>query len=248
MSAEALGGLVAVPVGEIHHSSANPRERLTDIEDLAASIREAGLIQPIIVQKIPGRDGYQIVSGHRRHAAVRHLGWPKVPVLVRRDLLPDEELLAMLVENGQRAGLDPIEEARAYRQLVEMGLTHDEIARRVGRSQALVTNRLSLLRLPTAEQEEIRAGATTVAHVLRTVRAKRREERLRAKGRPIGRPKGAKTKPYFSDAHPLAKAVRAHCDHRQGRPKLGGVGCGQCWEAVIRADAATVPANELEAS
>lgn len=232
--AQALHGLAAIPVDQVHHSPTNPRENLTDIDDLAASIREAGLIQPIVVQKIPGRDGYQIVAGHRRHAAVRKLGWPKIPALIRRDMLPDEELLAMLIENGQRADLDPIEEARAYRQLRDMGLSNVEVGRRVGRHANTVAVRLALLALPPAEQEEIRAGALSMAHVLGRASTERQQDRLRAGGRGRGRPKGVKTKPYFGDTHALAKAVRA-CDHR-GRPKVGGVGCGECWEAAIRAD------------
>lgn len=235
--AQALRGLAAIPVREIHSSPNNPRTNLTDIEDLALSIREAGLIQPIVVQKIPGHDGYQIVAGHRRYAAVCKLGWAKVPALIRRDMLPDEELLAMLSENGQRADLDPIEEARAYRRLLDMGLTHVDVSRRVGRHINTVRARLALLQLSPAEQEEIRAGAISVAHVLGRASAQRQQERLRVGGRGRGRPKGVKTKPYFGDTHPLAKAVRRACDHR-GRPKVGGVGCGECWEGVIRADVA----------
>lgn len=233
--AQALHGLAAIPVEQIHHSPDNPRENLTGIEDLALSIRETGLIQPIVVQKVPGRDGYQIVAGHRRHAAVRKLGWAKVPALIRRDMFPDEELLAMIVENGQRADLDPIEEARAYQRLLQMGLSQADVARRVGRHVNTIRARLALLQLSPAEQEEIRVGALTVAHALGRASAERQQERLRAGGRGRGRPKGVKTKPYFGDTHTLAADVGARCDHR-GRPKLGGIGCGQCWEASIRAD------------
>lgn len=144
----------------------------------------------------------------------------------------------MLVENGQRADLDPIEEARAYRQLIDMGLSRADVARRVGRHVNTVASRLALLSLSPAEQEEIRTGAVSVAHVLGRVSAERQQERLRAGGRGQGRPKGVKTKPYFGDTHPLAHAVRTSCDHR-GVPKVGGVGCGECWESAIRAAAAT---------
>src|SRR5690606_38469734 len=112
----------------------NPRENLHGIDELAVSIRENGLIQPITVQRVPGQPGLQIVAGHRRYAAIRRLGWAKVPVVMRRDMLPDEELLAMLVENGQRAGLDPIEEALALDRLRRSGVSKGDIARRVGRS------------------------------------------------------------------------------------------------------------------
>lgn len=234
----ALGGFAAVPVAQVHPSPENPRERLEDIAELAQSIRENGLIQPIVVQRMPGEPGYRIVAGHRRHAAVQKLGWAKVPCVVRRDMLPDEELLAMLVENGQRAGLDPIEEARALQRLINGGLTIAEVARRVGRSVATVNGRLLLLQLPIGEQEEVRAGHYTLTHATNLVRDVRRADRERQNpvARPVGRPKGATTRPHFGPTHPLAQRVRARCDHR-GTPKVNGVGCGPCWEETIRLDA-----------
>lgn len=248
-AAQPLAGLSAIDVTSVHASSSNPREHLTGIDDLALSIREAGLLQPIIVQKVPGRDGFQIIAGHRRYAAVRKLGWAKVPAIIRRDLLPDEELLAMVVENGQRSDLDPIEEGRAYKRLVGMGLSHADVARRVGRSKSTIAGRIALLSLPPHEQEEIRAGVLAVTRVLDRERAERQEERVRAAGRPVGRPKGAKTKPYFSDTHPLAAAARALCaPHWRGRVKVsGGVACGECWEQAIREAVLTAAADEVGA-
>jgi ParB family chromosome partitioning protein len=107
----AIEGLVELPIDQVHPSPNNPREHLTDIDGLADSIREAGLIQPLVVQPIDG--GYQVVAGHRRLAALQLLGRLNAECIVRRPLRSDEELLTMLIENGQRAGLDPIEEARA---------------------------------------------------------------------------------------------------------------------------------------
>ena len=241
MTATMLKGLAAIPIAEVHPSPNNPRDHLADIEDLAASIREVGLIQPVVVQQVPGQPGYQVVAGHRRRAALLLLGWPSVPCIIRRDMLPDEELLAMLVENGQRSGLDPIEEARAMRRLVQSGLPEAEVARSVGRSLSWVRGRLALLGLPDAEQEAIRAGHYTLQHATRLIRNERAEERKRFRptARPIGRPKGAKTKPYFGDTHPLAKTARSHCadnGHGKGHVKVGGVACGPCWEHVIRGE------------
>lgn len=238
-----LGGLVAVPLEQVHPSPANPRVRLNEIDDLALSIRENGLLQPLVVQRIPGRPGVQIVAGHRRYAAAVKLGWTKVPCIVRRDMLPDEELLAMLVENGQRANLDPIEEARAYKKLKGVGLTDADVARKVGRSINTVRNRLDLLRLSAKEQEQVRAGQYTISHATGLIRADRAREREAANpvARPVGRPKGAKTKPYFGDTHPLAGAARARCGtngHGKGHIKVAGVACGPCWEATIRDDQA----------
>jgi ParB family chromosome partitioning protein len=232
----ALGGLLAIPVEDVHPSPNNPRDQLYDIEELALSIRERGLIQPLVVQKIPGQSGFQIVAGHRRFEACGRIGMKTVPCVVRRDMLPDEELLAMLVENGQRANLDPIEEARAFKQLVDSGLSAAEVGKQMGRPGSYVAGRLMLLQLPSAEQEEVRAGHFTLTYATGLVRKARQAQREKSSpiARPVGRPKGATTKPYFGDTHPLAQVVRARCDHR-GTPKIAGhVGCGPCWEAVIR--------------
>lgn len=233
----ALTGLAAVPIGQLRPSPNNPRDNLDGIDDLAASIRENGLIQPLVVQRIPGSTSLQIVAGHRRFAAVRRLDWARVPCVIRRDLLPDEELLAMLVENGQRANLDPIEEARALRRLTDAGIPDAEVARRVGRPASWVKSRLLLLQLPAREQEEVRAGHYSLTYAHKIIRDARAQQRAREKpvAKPVGRPKGAKTKPYFGDTHPLAATARARCDHR-GTPKVAGVACGPCWEAVIRLD------------
>jgi ParB family transcriptional regulator, chromosome partitioning protein len=237
MTATPLAGFVAIPIGDVRPSPNNPREHLHDIDELAASIKAGGLVQPIVVQKLLAEPGYQIVAGHRRSEACARLGWAKVPCIVRRDMLPDEELVAMLVENGQRSGLDPIEEARALRKLVRSGITLTEVAKRVGKATSHVSSRLLLLDLPLAEQEELRAGHYTITHATRLVRDAREAQRRRTapEARPVGRPKGATTKPYFGPTHALAAAVRARCDHRC-TPKVGGVGCGACWEAVIRHD------------
>lgn len=229
---QALQGLVAIPVGQLRPSPNNPRERLDDIDALAASIREGGLIQPIIAQRIPGHTGLQIVAGHRRYAAVLKLGWPKVPVIVRRDLLPDEELLAMLVENGQRAGLDPIEEARAYRKLKAGGFTDAGIGRKVGRSQSHVSSRLALLLLPAEDQEELRAGVIGITAA--TTKARTDSGRIRPRKHPT------KSPVHLGILHELAPRAKARCQrlgHKSGHGKgVGGVACGECWESVIRAD------------
>lgn len=237
MTTTPLGGFLAIPVTDIHPSPDNPRETLHDIDELALSIKANGLIQPLVVQKIPGRDGYQVVAGHRRREAVIRLGWAKAPCIVRRDMLPDEELLAMLVENGQRAGLDPIEEARALKRLVAGGLNAADVGKSIGRPGSFVAGRLMLLQLPIEEQEEVRAGHYTITHARNLLRNAREAQRRKdaPEARPVGRPKGATTKPYFGDTHPLAAKVRQVCDHR-GTPKVGGVGCGPCWELAVRVD------------
>lgn len=227
-----LGGLAAVPVGEIQPSPNNPRENLTGIDELAVSIRENGLIQPIILQRIPGQRKLQILAGHRRFAAVLRLGWPKIPAIIRRDMLPDEELLLMLVENGQRAGLDPIEEARALSRLKSQGLVDKEIGLKIGRSQNYVSGRLALLTLPVEEQEELRAGFGTITGAV--IKARTDSGRVRPGA------KGKKGPAHLATRHPLAVKVASRCrakGHKRGQgSSVGGVGCGECWESVIRAD------------
>lgn len=237
MTTKPLRGLVAISIEDLHPSPNNPRRRLLDIDELAQSISEIGLIQPIVVQRIPGHDGYRIVAGHRRLLACKKLRMREVPCVLKRDMLPDEELLTMLVENGQRSGLDPIEEAHAVRTLVDGGHPLPDVARKVGRSTHWVQERLMLLKLSPEEQERVRAGHYTLSHATALVRAERALERQRLSpvARPVGRPKGATTKPYFGDTHPLAETARALCDHR-GTPKVAGVACGSCWELVLRSD------------
>lgn len=231
-TAVALTGLAAIPVGQLRPSPNNIREKLTGIEELALSIREAGLIQPLVVQRIPGHTSYQIVAGHRRYAAILRLDWTKVPCIIRRDMLPDEELLAMLVENGQRAGLDPIEEARALAKLKATGLSDAEVGRKIGRPQNYVSSRLVLLSLPLEEQEQLRAGGITVGAATQAARIESGRTRAGAKGK--------KSPQHFSLHHDLGTRARARCQrlgHKaKGGASVGGIACGACWESVIRAD------------
>lgn len=231
-TATPLAGFARVDLTDLHPSPNNPRERLTDIDGLAMSMKESGLIQPIIAQRIPGRDGLQIIAGHRRHAAAIRLGWTDVPVIIRRDMLPDAELLAMLVENGQRAGLDPIEEARALNKLKAQGIPAVDIARKVGRSLSDVHARLALLSLTIDDQEELRAGQATITEA--TVKAKIASGRVRPGA--VGRSGTG----HLAAAHPLAPRAKARCRrlaHKPGKGTgVGGVACGECWESVIRAD------------
>lgn len=233
MSPEPLGGLVALQVNEVQPSPNNPRENLTGIDELAVSIRENGLIQPIVVQRIPGQKKLQILAGHRRYAACVKLGWTKIPAIIRRDMLPDEELLLMLVENGQRAGLDPIEEGRALSKLKSQGLSDNDIARKIGRSNAYVWGRIKLLSLPIEEQEQLRAGTITIGAATDKARTDSGSMYKPRKGR-------EKSAAHLSLTHDLGTKARARCQrlgHKsKGAKSVGGVACGECWETVIRAD------------
>ncbi len=161
---EETAGILEVPVGDIHPNPHQPRMLIRDDElvELALSIQTHGVLQPLIV--IREGDGYQLVAGERRWRAAKLAGLPKVPVIVK-DLAPQQTLELALVENLQRKDLNPLEEAGAYRQLIEeFGLTHEEVAQRVGKSRVAVTNTLRLLKATDAVKEALLNGRIGEGH------------------------------------------------------------------------------------
>lgn len=213
----------AVPLTLIRTAD-NVRTRLTGIDELAASIRELGVLQPIGCQRAPG-GGLVVIYGHRRLAAAKLLGLKTIPAVINDDLLPDERLVRQVAENSARVQLDPIEEANAYRRLGEMGYGSREIAQAAGVSASTVFARLQLLVLPKADQARIRAGELTLGDAGRVAQL--------VKARKPGAVRHGKDPSHLSRRHPLAYLIS--CSHTT-RPRVGGVGCGQCWEIVIRAD------------
>lgn len=223
--------LVDVRTTDLHPDPDNPRDDVGDVTELAHSMAAQGLIQPVIARRTAsGR--LVVVAGHRRLAAAQQLRWLTVPTIVRRDMPPDSVLAAMLVENGQRAGLDPIEEARALHRLKVLGnLSDADLARKVGRSQPTVSGRLALLALPVEEQEALRAKQTTVVAAVHKARVASGKVRQLGVGRAW----------HFSPDHELARPAEARCRRLQHKPgrRVGGLACGECWESVIRADERT---------
>ncbi|MGH2538326.1 MAG: ParB/RepB/Spo0J family partition protein [Candidatus Promineifilaceae bacterium] len=159
------GGLTLASVDAIRPNPRQPRAALDDdlLAELAESIREHGLIQPLVVRQ--GEDGaYTLIAGERRWRAAQLAGLDEVPVVVK-EASPQAMLELALIENIQRADLNPLEEAAAYRQLVEeFGLTQDEVARRVGRSRPAVANTLRLLNAPAEVQAAVTTGTISAAH------------------------------------------------------------------------------------
>jgi len=157
------GGVVRLPLTAIRPSASQPRKRFSQesLEELAASIREKGLLQPLLVR--PKGEGYELVAGERRFRAAQMAGLSEVPAVVR-DLTDREALELALVENLQREDLSPVEEARGYQTLLEMGLTQEEVARRVGKARSTVANALRLLQLPEEVLEALDSGAITPGH------------------------------------------------------------------------------------
>jgi len=161
-------GLVEIDVDRLAPSDYQPRAMMDTarLDELAASIRANGVIQPIVVRKTA--DGYRIIAGERRWRAAQKAGLTRVPVVVKEVTGPDApgRLLQMaLIENIQREDLNAIEEAKAYRRLAdEFSLTQDAIAAAVGRDRATIANTLRLLKLPDELQNDLSAGALTMGH------------------------------------------------------------------------------------
>jgi ParB family chromosome partitioning protein len=151
-------------IEEIHPERGQPRQHLDPaaLESLAASIREHGILQPILVRKAPG--GYRIVAGERRWRAAQMAGLREVPSVVR-ELSDRNAFEVALVENLQREDLTPLEEAEAYRRLAdEHGLSQEQIAQRVGKDRTTVANALRLLRLPDAVKASLSDGEISMGH------------------------------------------------------------------------------------
>lgn len=154
-----------LPVSLIGPNPQQPRRAFDDeaLDELAHSIKEFGLLQPIVVREV-SRANYQIVMGERRWRAAQRAGLDMLPVIVRKT--EDDALLRdALLENIHRVQLNPLEEAAAYEQLLaEFGVTHDQLADRLGRSRPVVTNMIRLLRLPVAVQRRVAAGVLSAGH------------------------------------------------------------------------------------
>jgi len=171
-SGRATPGLLSVDLDAIEPNPRQPRLSLDpkSLQELADSIRQVGLIQPLIVRRSPdsggvaGQPRYEIIAGERRWRAAQLAGLRQIDVVVK-EATPQQTLELALIENLQREDLNPLEEASAYRQLGdEFGLTQEQIAERVGRSRASVTNALRLLRLPDAVKGALLEGRISEGH------------------------------------------------------------------------------------
>jgi ParB family chromosome partitioning protein len=160
-----LGGLDELPLASIRPNRFQPRDHFDEeaLALLADSIREVGVLQPVLVRPV-GDDEYELIAGERRWRAARRVGLQTIPALVR-ETGDAAALEQALVENLHRDSLNPLEEAAAYQQLIEdFGLTHDDVAARVGRSRATVTNTLRLMQLPPAIQKLLQQGKLSMGH------------------------------------------------------------------------------------
>ena len=153
-----------VQIKDIQKNPYQPRKEFSEekIQALAQSIKENGLIQPIIVRKSPVL-GYEILAGERRYRASIAAGLSEVPVIVKQ-LSDQDMMLHSIIENLQRENLNPIEEAKAYQSLIDKGFTHTEIAEKMGKSRPYITNLVRLLGLPKHILTEVESGKLSQAH------------------------------------------------------------------------------------
>jgi len=159
-----MADIVQIPVDELQSNPLQPRGVVTpeSLVDLVDSIREHGILEPLVVAKTPA--GYQIIAGERRWRSAKIVGLQTVPVIIK-ETTPQGMLEMAIVENVQRIDLNALERARAFQRLIdEFSLSTSEIARRVGKSQAYVSNSLKLLSLPDAIKDGILSGLITEGH------------------------------------------------------------------------------------
>ena len=164
-SAVAGARFAEIPVAVIAPNPAQPRTHFDEeaLTELVTSIREVGLLQPIVVRQT-GPDAYELVMGERRLRASKEAGLERIPAIVR-DTADDVMLRDALLENLHRQQLNPLEEAAAYAQLLEdFGTTHEELASRIGRSRSTISNTIRLLGLPYAVQKRVAAGVLSAGH------------------------------------------------------------------------------------
>jgi len=165
-AAQPQRGLRTIPVGDIAPGRFQPRKDFAPeaLQELAASIRAQGVLQPIVVRKSAGGTPFELVAGERRWRAAQLAQLHEIPAIVR-ELSDDEALEIGLVENLQRQDLGPIEEAQAYRRLIdELGHTQEEVAKALGKSRSHIANQVRLLELPQPVVDMVASGQLTVGH------------------------------------------------------------------------------------
>jgi ParB family transcriptional regulator, chromosome partitioning protein len=157
--------LLEIPITSIKPNAHQPRTHFDEesLSSLTASINELGVLQPVLVRSV-GKDQYELIAGERRWRAARRAGLPTIPALVR-NATDVASLEQALVENLHRQDLNPLEEAAAYQQLIEdFGLTHEQLAKRLGRNRATISNGLRLFQLPPAIQRLVIEGSLSAGH------------------------------------------------------------------------------------
>ena len=172
------GGVLYIDINDIKPNTGQPRKHFDEekLEELASSIQQHGLIQPIVLRKL--ETGYEIVAGERRWRACRIVGLKEVPCIVK-ELTDEENMLLAIIENMQREDLNPIEEAEGLKQMIDTyGLTQEQVSYSVGKSRPYITNSLRLLKLPEEVRTLTASGEISVGHAKALAAVKDREKQI----------------------------------------------------------------------
>lgn len=183
------GGASELLVSQVARNPRQPRTRMDpqELADLAASIREHGVIQPIVVSQTDDPNRYILIAGERRLEATKLAGLALIPVIVRGPTSDQHLLELALIENIQRSDLTPLESALSYKHLTDdFGLSHEEVAKRVGKQRATVSNTIRLLKLPPKVQEALAAGLIAEGHARALLALPRSEMMIEAMNTLIG--------------------------------------------------------------
>jgi len=189
----------------------------SDLAELVHSIREVGVLQPIVVRPLPDQPGkYELVMGERRLRATKEAGLDSIPAVVR-DTADIDMLRDALLENLHRAQLNPLEEASAYQQLLaDFGITQDELAQRIGRSRPQITNTIRLLKLPEAVQLRVAAGVLSAGHARAILSVGDQEGMLRLADKIVNEDLSVRAAEAAATAVPKLQAPRPSAGKRQG--------------------------------
>jgi len=173
--------IVKIPIDDIIPNRFQPRQNFDDesIKELAQSIKESGLTQPIIVTKI-NENKYEIIAGERRYRACKQLGWKEIDAIIKSNINDNKKIILSFIENIQREDLNPIEKATAYSKMIEMGISQNEIADYCGKSNGSISNTLRLLELDPEIIEGIKNNLITEGHARALLQIPDIEERKRA--------------------------------------------------------------------
>ena len=218
--------LAEIPIDQITVNPHQPRKtfNFNSLSELAVSIQNSGVIQPIIVRR--DGDGYQLIAGERRWRAARQAGLQRIPAIVR-EATDAQSLELALIENLLREDLNPIEEADAYRRLLaQFGWTQDELAQRVGRDRSTIANCLRLLRLPEVIQADLRAGHLTMGHAIALLALTTEGEQLRLREQILAHDWSVRT---------TEASVRVHRAPRAGAPRRRAAEFGALEDRLARA-------------
>jgi ParB family transcriptional regulator, chromosome partitioning protein len=234
--------LMKIPIGWVEPGPNVRGGDVGDVAELAVSIKATGQQEPIIVCQLDERR-LQVIEGHRRRKAILLAGLSHVDAVLRRQPSERDRIIRQLAMHTHAKPFEPMAEARAVHVLFwTHKLSRDEIARRLGRGPTWVRDRLALLNLTDREQSAVANRELPLRDAMGAIRQRRAERDGHPAPRPPASPRPTRQirDDHFAARHPLANAAGQRCTTagHHTRPRLGGVACGACWEAAIRADQA----------